>query len=202
MALEGKTRRQALTEFREKEILAAARKVFGERGYGASTVDDIASEAGIAKGTIYLYYASKEEIFWAALTSRFRELQEQARQAMAAEVSTAGKLQAWLGVRFDFLRSDEQFMRMYVTEFGHVCRAHGGPMHALYQDGVNLLVEVLEEGVRRGELRPMPLVETATSFADLSKAIFTTKFSGLIGLDASLDGARFIFDLFWNGVHA
>ena len=67
MALTGKTKHDVVSEFRCGEILAAARKVFAVRGFNEATVDEIAAAAGIAKGTVYLYFSSKKDIYLAAL---------------------------------------------------------------------------------------------------------------------------------------
>ncbi|MGH9414475.1 MAG: TetR/AcrR family transcriptional regulator [Terriglobales bacterium] len=202
MTVLGKTRRQALTEFRETEILAAARKVFGERGFATATVDMIAAEAGVAKGTLYLYYDSKEEIFWAALVSRLRESLDATRQAIAGTQGAEARIRAALRVRFDMFRSDEAFVRMYVTEFGHLCRAKDRPSHALYVEGAQVLAAVLREGVAAGELRPLPPMETALALMEMVKGVFLMQFSGVPGLsdEAAFDGATFVFDLFWKGV--
>lgn len=58
---------------RREEILDAARRVFAERGFRGTTIADIAEEAGIALGTIYLYFSSKDDVF-AALSQRLGEL--------------------------------------------------------------------------------------------------------------------------------
>lgn len=202
--VEGKTRRQALTEFREAEILQAARKVFGEHGFEAATVDLIATEAGIAKGTLYLYYSSKDEIFWAALSSRFREMLDRAHREMDAAEGTEAKIRAGLRVRFDFFRSDEQFLRMYLTEFGRICGAQGSehPVQALYQESAEYLAGVLAEGVRAGELRPLDTLEAAMALIELVKGVFAMRFSGVPGQNPAFDGERFVFDLFWNGAAA
>lgn len=52
-------------EERREEILEAALRLFGSKGYGETTVEDIAAAAGVAKGTIYIYFASKEHILLA-----------------------------------------------------------------------------------------------------------------------------------------
>ena len=62
---------------RREEILGAARRVFAERGFRGTTIADIAEEAKIALGTIYLYFASKDDVF-AALHQRFNEVITQA----------------------------------------------------------------------------------------------------------------------------
>lgn len=58
---------------RREEILAAARRVFAQRGFRGTTIADIADEAGIALGTIYLYFASKQDVF-VALSEEFNGL--------------------------------------------------------------------------------------------------------------------------------
>jgi AcrR family transcriptional regulator len=205
MTLDGKTRRQALTEFREAEILAAARKVFAEHGFAEATIDMIAAGAGVAKGTLYLYYSSKDEIFWAALSSRFREMMERTKREMEAASGARAKIRAALRVRFDFLRSDEQFLRMYLTEFGHMCVLTRHPsqrMRELYAESAGYLAEVLAAGVKAGELRPLDTLETAMALMELTKAVFAMRFAGIAGQNPEFDGERFVFELFWSGVAA
>jgi AcrR family transcriptional regulator len=50
---------------REDQLLAAARKVFRNKGYEGATVAEIVEEAGVAQGTFYLYYPSKKDVFFA-----------------------------------------------------------------------------------------------------------------------------------------
>ncbi len=71
--LERTQRAEAAKAQRREELLAAARRVFAARGFRGTTMADVAEEAGIALGTIYLYFPSKEEVF-AALTQQLRDL--------------------------------------------------------------------------------------------------------------------------------
>lgn len=70
---ERKTRSESARAARREEILSAARKVFARQGFRGTTIADIAEEAGIALGTIYLYFPSKEDVF-AALNEQLAEL--------------------------------------------------------------------------------------------------------------------------------
>src|SRR5437660_11771403 len=57
---------RVVTEYKEEaktRILSAANRVFGEKGYRQATMDDVAKKLGVSKGAIYLYFASKEELF-------------------------------------------------------------------------------------------------------------------------------------------
>lgn len=70
---ERKTRSESARAARREEILSAARKVFARQGFRGTTIADIAEEAGIALGTIYLYFPSKEDVF-AALNEQLNQL--------------------------------------------------------------------------------------------------------------------------------
>jgi AcrR family transcriptional regulator len=59
-----RSRRAALRDERRAALLAAARDVFAQRGYHATTVDDITRAAGVAKGTFYLYFQEKRQIYY------------------------------------------------------------------------------------------------------------------------------------------
>lgn len=72
-ATDKKARSETARAARREEILAAARAVFSRQGFRGTTIADIAEEAGIALGTIYLYFPSKEDVF-AALNQEFNEL--------------------------------------------------------------------------------------------------------------------------------
>src|SRR6516225_4331522 len=69
MAEEAPVRWRRRKEARPAEILAAALECFRERGFTATRLDDVAARAGVTKGTIYLYYPSKEDLFKAVVRS-------------------------------------------------------------------------------------------------------------------------------------
>jgi AcrR family transcriptional regulator len=92
-------------EARRAEILDAALSLFGRYGYRRTSIDDIAREAGIAKGTLYLSFASKDEVFLAvgqSLAERMLAGAETARQqpGTAQDRLTAMAI-AWYGTYFD-----------------------------------------------------------------------------------------------------
>ena len=61
-------------ETRTREIIAAARKVFLKEGYSGTTIEQIASEAGVAKGTIYIYYEGKDDLFVSLMVPLIRSI--------------------------------------------------------------------------------------------------------------------------------
>lgn len=197
-----KTRREVLAEFRSGEILAAARRVFARRGYDAATLEEVAQEAGIAKGTLYLYFPGKEEIFWAAVRERMLELRQRTLEAMRLAEGIQARLRAAIAARGELMRSDAEFMRIYLTEFGHLC-AHPTrfrkPFRELYLAMARDLAEVLQAGMQAGELRSGPPLELALALQFLLRDCFTARYMGVFA-DDGLNLENFVFELFWRGV--
>jgi AcrR family transcriptional regulator len=81
-------RSPVLRDERRAQLVAAAREVFGERGYHAATVDDITRAAGVAKGTFYLYFQEKREIYY-ELVRTFLQHVKDIGASVSHEVHTA-----------------------------------------------------------------------------------------------------------------
>jgi AcrR family transcriptional regulator len=79
-------------ESRPAELLAAALALFVERGYAATRLDDIAARAGVSKGTLYLYFANKEELFKALVRENIVALLDRFRAEIEASDTTAAEL--------------------------------------------------------------------------------------------------------------
>src|SRR4030095_10700541 len=67
MPVLGRTKKDILSEFRRTELLTAARAIFGKKGFHEASIDEIAEMAEVAKGTVYLYYKSKKDLYMEAL---------------------------------------------------------------------------------------------------------------------------------------
>jgi AcrR family transcriptional regulator len=74
LVIAAKSKKEVVSQFRQSEIITAARKVFAEKGYVAATVDEIAQRANLAKGTIYVYFDSKEQIYNAVMSDDLETL--------------------------------------------------------------------------------------------------------------------------------
>jgi TetR/AcrR family fatty acid metabolism transcriptional regulator len=130
---------------RRQQILAAAVKVFAEKGFHASRVGDIAEEAGIAYGLVYHYFASKEDLLetifrttWTEMLARVREVEEAGVPAAeAVRQVTALLLRTW--------RRDPALVRVLVRE---VTRNQ----HVQQEiEEITEAMEALETIVRRGQ---------------------------------------------------
>ena len=164
--------RRAATEQRRCSILKAARVVFARQGYANTVVDDIAAQAGIAKGTLYLYFPSKEQIYLAALLEQARQLDAESRAAMNAAATWREKLGAYLNVRMQFFEAHQDFLRIYMTEFRGMCM-QGKPLAIefvhLIQAGEALLAQMFAAAAARGEIRPIDPELAALTASDMPR---------------------------------
>ena len=115
-----KTKQAVVTEFRCTEILDAARKVFAEKGFSETTMDQVAECAGIAKGTLYLYFRSKRDIYMAALMEGIRSLNNDSRRKVEAAAGVREKLCAFIETRVGYFEQHRDFFLIYHSEVGNL----------------------------------------------------------------------------------
>lgn len=150
-------KRQRRKDARPAEIIDAAMQLWGERGFAATRLEDVAAGAGIAKGTIYRYFASKEALFEAALQNRLVATVEQAgTMAQGFDGPTRALLLQFFGtIRRELVEGGALvFLRVLLLE-GHrfpdlVARYEAVAMAR----GLATVRAILARGVARGELRP------------------------------------------------
>src|SRR5438477_314115 len=94
-----------LPEERPRQILEAAFSVFAERGLAAARLDDIAKHAGLSKGTIYLYFPNKEELFREVVRSSVIAFIARAEAFFEAERDPVQALNKWMEGYWSWLRS-------------------------------------------------------------------------------------------------
>ena len=147
-----------LPEERPAQILNAALAVFGERGLAAARLEDVAKRAGLSKGTIYLYFPNKEELFREMVRHTVvSHIVEREQQISAAEGSAAEVLTQFMRSYWKFIRS-EQFAPLFRLIHAEI---HNFPdLAVFYSDEVvarshRLLGALIERGIESGEFRPV-----------------------------------------------
>lgn len=145
------TRKQVLGEFRTGEIVAAAKQVIAAKGFAATTMDEIAEAAQIAKGTIYLYFKSKNDLFQAVISSILEKLVVRIQEIKQSAGASPEKVRRVLQVMLETLEAEQAFFRVYVSEFPSlVSRSldEPSPLLELDQDFVTAIAAILEEGMQ------------------------------------------------------
>src|SRR5687768_3738691 len=104
-----------------QQIIDAAVRVFARTGYYNSRVSDIAREAGIASGTIYLYFKTKDEILVTLFREKMAQWVAHARQAIAGEADAVAKIRRLVALHFEVLERDPDLAEVVQVELrqGH-----------------------------------------------------------------------------------
>jgi len=150
--------RRRRKDARPDEIIEAARAVFVERGFAAAKVDEIARRAGASKGTVYLYFPTKEALFEAVMRVNVLSIIEGAAAAIDADDTMPAPLQLRLVMETfyrEFVATDrKRLMHLMIAEGPHFPSLLDFYHRDVVSRGMMLLTQLVERGMRRGEFDP------------------------------------------------
>jgi AcrR family transcriptional regulator len=146
----------ARRETTRRRLYEAAVTLIAEQGFSATTVDEIAERAGVAKGTVYYNFAGKNDLFEELLRDGVRLLTESLRQAARDTVAAGGSrkaaLDAIVGAGLAFIACHPSFTQLYVAEVWRTNRPWQATLVTVREEVVAVLENVLREAVEAGEL--------------------------------------------------
>ena len=142
-----------VTDFRRTQLLDAARESFATHGMAGTTVDGIARRAGVAKGTVYLYYKSKEEILKQVLEEDVAELEAKTVQVVNGPGSVEERLRAFFTGALSFFDSKRDFFEQCHFEMGPDVRKKAmQKLEVVFTEQVNAWRASLTRAKRAGEV--------------------------------------------------
>jgi len=141
-----------LEQSRKDSIVLAAQKLFSQFGPEKTSVEEIAKLARVAKGTIYNYFKSKEEIYSAVAEWELNTLIEQIREAVAKENDSAGKMRAYLLAKLSRMRELVNFYHVAKEDALQYWPLIKGVKEKYIKADRSILVSILAEGNDKGEL--------------------------------------------------
>ena len=154
-----RARRRRDPDARPDQILDAALDLFGEAGFAAARLDDIARRAGLAKGTIYLYFPTKEDLFKAVvrreIVSRIEDAER--NRTVAADVPARAYLRTFLENYWASTQAPTslRMLRMVMGELHKhpdLARFYG---KEVIERAWTLVASIVRQGIDRGEFRPI-----------------------------------------------
>lgn len=141
---------------RPQELLAAALDLFVERGFAATRLDDVARAAGVSKGTLYLYFSSKEELFKAVVRESIVPLLGEAEgvidqfEGSSEELFRLVMSTWWNSIGNTKLSGLPKLMMAEAGNFPELARFY---QEEVINRGENLVMTMLKRGLARGEIR-------------------------------------------------
>jgi AcrR family transcriptional regulator len=152
-------KRKKEKEDKRNNILRAARKLFFDRGFKAVTVDSIAAKAGVSKGSIYLYFDSKEEIYAQVLVADNIERHKELLYFATKDASAEELLMEYSQRYVDNFLSDNELFRilmtfMLQTEQMNLTPEQNADLIRTTNDNIKFISNILQKGIDEGTFLP------------------------------------------------
>lgn len=158
--------RPNVTQQRIPEILQAAALTFNEQGLAMTRMEDIAKAAGVSKGTIYLYFPSKEALIEALVRQMFAPLDEALHRLRTSDVPAAHRLLSYSRETIAIFVGAQSLHPLLLEVFALTRRQPFAQalLHDYFTTYRDSLIAIIEEGVERGELQVTNAREVALRF--------------------------------------
>ncbi|MBT0962302.1 TetR/AcrR family transcriptional regulator [Denitromonas sp. IR12] len=145
-------------EARPQELTAAALALFVEKGFAATRLDEVAARAGVSKGTLYLYFDSKEALFLAVIREGIVPVIEEGRKLLAAHADDPERMLReylfgwWAMIGNTELGGVPKLMTSEAQNFPEVAQYY---VREVIQPGKAMMREILDRGVAKGVFREL-----------------------------------------------
>lgn len=169
---ESANKRERRKEARPVELLDAALTLFVEKGYAATKVEEVALKAGVSKGTLFLYFATKEELFKAVIRSNLADhfpgwnQEFESFQGSTAEMLAYAMQSWWERIGNTRASGITKLVSSEGSNFPEVVEFYEAEV---LRPGRNLFKAILQRGIDRGEFRAM---DTDTAVYSLVSTVF------------------------------
>jgi AcrR family transcriptional regulator len=156
-------------EAKKMEILHAAMQVFAHKGVVKTKIIDIATTAGVGKGTIYEYFRSKEEIFTSAYNYFFQTMESMLQEALSKEDDPLKQLELILTISLDaFIHIGEESADIMMEFWAEGIRNKNQDildtinLKRVYSNYRKMIQKILKKGIEKGMFKPMDTKSTAS----------------------------------------
>lgn len=200
-----RSKEEVVQEFRIQSLQDAAMRVISRKGIAGATMQDIAEEAGVAKGTIYLYFRDRDELVEKTFQNGLAQLHDRIDEVLEKDAPIEDRLRESLHRLFDFFRENGQFFRLYIAQrFPEGETPHQRAQQRQceqYRERLRKLAVVFEQAMDRGEIRRSDPFRLATFFAEGTNAIVVERLMSEAPPPAEAD-VEMILSTFLDGARA
>jgi len=198
------TREEVIKEFRVREILEAARRVMGRYGMQGTTVDRVAEEAKVAKGTIYLYFDTKDELVNAAVLEGLREMVAQTIASDNPSIPPLERIRRLILTQFRIQASNQDFLKTLIIGSSldiELESEAGRKFMQVYAGHLDFVASVLQDAIDRGAIRSIDPQFAAFMLGEMITGSLRRRLLKLASSPIESD-ADAVVELFLNGIAA
>jgi AcrR family transcriptional regulator len=148
--------KEVIRDFRREQVIDVARRLFGERGTTDVSMDEIAVEAGVARSTVYVYFANRDELLRACLKGMHNQLLDDIALTWEQDSDPARRLERLIEGMLERIDADPAFFRLALVAQGSVSQggeAVGTELAQIGLDIARLISDLYVEGVAAGTFR-------------------------------------------------
>ena len=192
-------RKQLLEAVTRQHILDATVQVMTRDGISALTMDKVAAEAHVAKGTLYVHFQHKQEIVDAAIEESIAPLVEALSAILDSDLAPHDKLRQVTLSHMRFCDTHSDLFRVILYDQQHTSDETKRFRNDRYWTFIKRVARVVEQGIIEGVFRPMDPPKMAIMFIEASRAVLVQRLSsndtGKIEDDVDL-----VCDIFMHGI--
>jgi AcrR family transcriptional regulator len=148
--------KDVIRDFRRDQIIDTARRLFGERGTTEVSMDEIAGEAGVARSTVYVYFANRDDLLRACVQSMYDRMTDTIALVVTDHASPADRLRGLILGLLERIDESPAFFRLAMATQatpGEGSAAVGGALMMIGLDMIRVLEELVRAGVAAGDFR-------------------------------------------------
>jgi AcrR family transcriptional regulator len=149
--------KEVIRDFRREQIIDTARRVIGERGTTDVSMDEIATRAGVARSTVYVYFATRDELLRACVQSMYDTIKDTVVEVFGDTAPPLDRLRALIGGVLERIDESPAFFRLAMatqaTATAAGAEAVGGALMMIGLDMMRLLDDIISTGMEDGLFR-------------------------------------------------
>ncbi len=143
-------------ENKRKKIIKSVLRILNKREYHSCPVDEIAKSAGVAKGTIYLYFKSKEELYFVVFFHMIARIQEIAREVFDSKLPASKQIYLFLRKVSTFTKKYKNIVNIMKPELRTIDRVTHEKMHQKFYELLRSVSLIIQKGIDEKEFKRYP----------------------------------------------
>ena len=196
-------RRVLEREARKRDIIDVAAKLFSQKDYHEVTVDEIAERVGLSKGTLYLYFENKENLFLSIIWERMKMLMDRIKKTVTDDKPYIDRLRCFIHTYLSFFVDHQAFFKIIESEkvrmsMDEHCKLHRYGKQA-FADFFKIVVEIVRLGQEEGVLRSGNSENGARFLVGMLNSFTFQRVIFNVSSDLNED-VDFLVDVFLNGI--